>query len=97
LSSASEPTGPGVRLAARTDGSANPNLEEDEMAVRAGRSPANIAKHLKGISFPAKQPDLVEHTRKQKAEPEVIELLEKMPDRDYGNMADVMKGVGEVN
>jgi hypothetical protein len=66
------------------------------MATRGGRSPANIAKHLKGISFPAKQPDLVEHARKQKAKREIVELLEKMPDRDYSDMADVMKGVGEV-
>jgi hypothetical protein len=66
------------------------------MATRGGRSPANIAKHPKGINFPAKQPDLVEHARKQKAKREIIELLEKMPDRDYGNMADVMKGLGEV-
>jgi hypothetical protein len=66
------------------------------MEAHEGRSPANIAKHLKGISFPAKQPDLVEHARKQKAKQELIELLEKMPDRDYANMADVMKAVGEV-
>jgi Protein of unknown function (DUF2795) len=55
------------------------------MASREGRSTANITKHLKGISFSAKQPDLAEHARKQKAEPEVIELLEKLPDREYGN------------
>jgi Protein of unknown function (DUF2795) len=67
------------------------------MASRGGRSPADVAKHLKGISFPAKQPDLIEHARKQKAGPEVIELLENLPDREYGDMADVMKGLGEVS
>ena len=74
------------------------------MASRGGRSPANITKHLKGISFPAKQPDLVpakqpdlvKHAREQKAEREVIEVLENLPDRDYGNMADVMKAMGEA-
>jgi Protein of unknown function (DUF2795) len=66
------------------------------MTSRGGRSPANVTKHLKGISFPAKQPDLVQHARK-KAEPEIIELLKKMPDREYGSMADVMKGMGEVS
>ena len=65
------------------------------MASRGGRSPANVTKHLNCISFPAKQPDLVPHARKQEAEPEVIELLEKMPAREYGNMADVMKGWGK--
>ena len=67
------------------------------MASRGGRSPANITKHLKGIDFPVKQPDLVKHARKQKEEREVIEVLEKMPDREYGNMADVMKAMGEVD
>jgi hypothetical protein len=32
-----------------------------------------------------------------KAKREIIELLEKMPDRDYGDMAEVMKGVGKVD
>ena len=40
---------------------------------------------------------MVEHARKQKAEREVIAVLEKMPDREYGNMADVMKAMGEVD
>ena len=70
--------------------------KEYSMASRGGRSPANITKHLKGISFPAKQPDLVKHAREQKAEREVIEVLENLPDRDYGNMADVMKAMGEA-
>jgi hypothetical protein len=67
------------------------------MASRGGQSPANVAKHLKGINFPAKQPDIVQHARKQKAGPDVIELLENLPDREYGNMAEVMKGMGEVS
>jgi Protein of unknown function (DUF2795) len=79
------------------NGSANPTFKADEMATRGGRFPANIAKHLKGTSFLAKQPDLVAHARKQKAKQEIVDLLEKMPDRDYGDMADVMKGVGEVD
>lgn len=67
------------------------------MASRGGRSPANITKHLKGISFPVGQADLIKHARKQKAEPEVLELLETLPDREYENMADVMKGMGEAS
>ncbi len=61
-----------------------------------GRSPANIARSLKGIDFPVGKRDLVEHARKNNADQEVIEVLQQLPDREYGNMADVEKGVGKV-
>lgn len=61
-----------------------------------GHSPSNIAKYLKGIDFPAGKEDLVDHAMEQDADEEVIEILNQMPDRDYKSMADVMKGVGEV-
>ena len=61
-----------------------------------GRSPANIARSLKGIHFLVGKQDLVEHAKKNDADKEVIEVLEQLPDRRYGTMADVEKGVGEV-
>lgn len=61
-----------------------------------GQSPSNIAHHLAGIDFPAKKEDLVQHAKQKHAEEDVLEILEQMPDQEYGNMADVMKGVGEV-
>ena len=61
-----------------------------------GHSPANIAHSLKGIDFPANKQDLVEHARKNHAENAVLEILTQMPEQDYHTMADVMKGVGQV-
>jgi hypothetical protein len=61
-----------------------------------GHSPANIAHSLKGIDFPAKKQDLVEHARKNNAEDAVMEILRQMPEQEYHTMADVMKGVGQV-
>lgn len=61
-----------------------------------GQSPANIAHSLKGIDFPAKKQDLVEHARKNKAEDAVLQVLKQMPEQEYHTMADVMKGVGQV-
>lgn len=61
-----------------------------------GHSPANVSHHLKGIDFPANKDDLVRHAQQGGAEKEVMEVLHQMPDREYGSMADVMKGVGEV-
>ena len=61
-----------------------------------GRSPANISHHLGGIDFPARKRDLVEPARRKDADEEVIEVLEQLPDREHRSMADVQKGVGEV-
>lgn len=63
---------------------------------QGGRSPANVAHYLSGIDFPANRDDLLKHARSHDAEEDVLEVLQQMPQRDYGSMADVMKGVGRV-
>ncbi|WP_181297306.1 DUF2795 domain-containing protein [Pseudomonas sp. Q2-TVG4-2] len=60
-----------------------------------GESPANVTTYLKGIDYPAKKDQLVQHAQQNGADSEVIEVLNNMPDQEYGNMADVMKGYGE--
>ena len=62
---------------------------------RGGQSPANVAHYLSGIDFPCRKDDLVEHARQNHADHEVIETLEDLPEGEYTNMADVMKGYGE--
>ena len=61
-----------------------------------GHSPSNIAHHLKGIHFPVNRQDLVNKARDNNAPQDVIDVLEQMPDRQYTNMAEMMKGVGEA-
>lgn len=61
-----------------------------------GQSPANVTHHLKGIEFPAGKEDLVEQAEENGADQEVLDVIRQMPDQDYGSMADVMKGYGEV-
>lgn len=65
--------------------------------AQGGHSPVNLARHLKGIDFPANKDDLVRHAKGTKADQEVLDVLNRMPEREYGDMADVMKGVGEVD
>ncbi|WP_224957335.1 DUF2795 domain-containing protein [Geomonas subterranea] len=66
------------------------------MATRGtGHSPANVTKHLKGIDFPAEKQDLLKHAQQMKAEKVVLDEIQKMEDREYGNMADVMKSFGK--
>lgn len=62
------------------------------MAVSA----VDISRSLSGIDFPANKEDLVNHARDKKANKEVINILQKMPEREYGNMADVEQAFGEV-
>lgn len=62
----------------------------------SGQSPANVSHHLSGIDFPASRDDLEQHAKKNGAEQDVLDVIRDMPDQEYGNMADVMKGVGEA-
>lgn len=59
-----------------------------------GQSPSNVSHHLKGVDFPANKQDLIDQARDNGAEDDVLEMIEKMPDDDYENMADVMKAYG---
>jgi hypothetical protein len=62
-------------------------------------SPAQIAEALKGIDFPKSKPELVEYARpraKEQNNPDVVEVLQSLPDREYGSMADVEQGVGKI-
>ncbi|SNB46360.1 DUF2795 domain-containing protein [Geobacter sp. DSM 9736] len=60
-----------------------------------GHSPANVTKHLKGINFPANKQDLIKHAKHEGADQEVLQELQGFEDREYGNMADVMKSFGK--
>ena len=63
---------------------------------KGGRSPIAIAKALKGADFPAGKQDLEERARSNGAEEETLEVLSQIAERQYQNMADVEKAVGEV-
>lgn len=61
-----------------------------------GHSPSNVTHHLKGIGFPADKQQLVRQAEQNGADKEVLDTLEQMPDKQYGDMADVMKGFGDI-
>ena len=61
-----------------------------------GKSPANVAQYLSGIDFPCQKNDLAQHARQNGAGDEVLEVLRALPEHEYNNMADVMKGYGEA-
>lgn len=57
-------------------------------------APTDVTKHLKGVQFPAKKNDLIERARDNDADDNVIAAIEEMPEEEYQDMADVMRGFG---
>jgi hypothetical protein len=60
-----------------------------------GHSPANVQKFLKGQDYPADKKDLIGTARRNKAPQEVMNLIENLPEDEFGGPQDVMKGYGE--
>ena len=56
-----------------------------------GHVSANLGRFLKGLDFPAKQDDLFAQAKENGADHGVLEVLKKMPPRDYGSIAEVME------
>lgn len=62
----------------------------------SGESPANVSFHLKGMDFPAGKQELMQQAKENGAPSEVLGVIERMPDNDFQNMADVMKAYGDA-
>lgn len=60
----------------------------------SGNSQADVTKNLKGIEFPADKQDLLKQAHQLKAEKVIIDEIQKMDDKKYNSMADVMKSFG---
>jgi len=63
----------------------------EEAMAGGGHVSANLARFLKGVEFPARQADLLKGAKQNGADQGVLEVLGKMPQRDYDNMAEVME------
>jgi hypothetical protein len=60
-------------------------------------NPVEVQKHLKGVDYPADKHELIKHAKKQKADKEVIALLEQLPeDEEYENPAELNKALGDI-
>jgi hypothetical protein len=65
------------------------------MAQQQARvSPAELEKHLRGITYPAKKNDLVEKARENGASDEIVRALEDLPAEQFGGPQDVTKAYG---
>ena len=54
-------------------------------------SPAQIQKFLENVDYPAKKQDLIEQAKKHNASNEVLQDLNKIPDKEYSSFDDVSK------
>ena len=59
-------------------------------------NPTQISEYLQGCNFPCSKRDLVSYCNTQHCPTEIRDFLERMPDRQYFSMADVMQSVGQV-
>ncbi len=67
----------------------------DERHPSAKVGPAIIAHTLRGLDFPKNKDELVNYARHHggEANPEVLDVLSRLPDRHYGSIFDVEQGV----
>ena len=62
----------------------------------SARSAANISHTLRGSNFPLDKQGLLDQARQNNADENTMNVLQGLPDRQYGSMADVEKGLGQA-
>jgi hypothetical protein len=74
---------------------APPGPGESRMHRPEGGSMANVAHYLRGIKFPIGRKEIVNHARDQEAPKAVMDQLERLADRQFSNMAELMSAAGK--
>ena len=49
-----------------------------------------IADYTEGVNFPASKRDIVDHAKKNNMPPEIVKRLEKLPDKEYKDISDLV-------
>lgn len=60
-------------------------------------APIKVQKFLKGVNYPASKKVLIETAKRNKADQQVISLLERLKVDSFNNPAEVSKGIGEID
>lgn len=63
--------------------------------VQRGRADNELTRYLQGVDFPADRDAVIRHARRQDVDEELLQQLVRIPNRDYGSLADVIKGLGQ--
>jgi hypothetical protein len=65
--------------------------------TEGGASLVDIGKRLESLTLPASKQDVVRHARSKGANQDEITALERLPNQEFKTIADVLKGVGQVD
>jgi hypothetical protein len=95
-------SGKGFRSAKQAEATEQPSKKGGRAAVRSSVSAAAIAKALSGIDFPKTKDSLKQYAKKNiskvqiQATTDILNVINKLPNRKYNNMADVEKSIGDI-
>ena len=59
-------------------------------------NPIQLQKALKGVKYPAKKKDLAQAAGENQADENILAVLKKLPDEEYGRPSDVSKAIGQL-
>jgi hypothetical protein len=59
-------------------------------------NPIDIQKALSGVQYPTTREKLVEQTRRNHANTDIVDIVSRLPDRDYDSPAAVAKEIAHV-
>ncbi len=59
-------------------------------------SPVAIQKALAGVDYPTTREHLAETARAHHADEEIVDLIDRLPDKNYDSPAAVSKAIGEM-
>ena len=92
----------GIRSAEEVAATKPPSVRGGKAASEEAVSAAAVAKLLSGIDFPKRKDELKQYAKRHASQAgisdteAVVNVLDKLPDKQYTDMADVEKSVGQV-
>jgi len=99
-------SGKELRSAEEISKSGQPSKKGGKTAATSSVSAAAIAKVLSGIDFPKRKNGIKEHAKKNISKVEVVsgkedqnailDVINRLPDKEYNNMADVEKSISNI-
>ena len=63
--------------------------------ARENAAPIQVQKFLKGVKYPASKGDLIEQAKRNKADKNVISMLEALEDKKFNGPTDISKIISE--
>lgn len=59
-------------------------------------STATVSQALQGLDFPATKQECIDYARRRNAPQDVIDVLHRLPDRQYFSMAGIWDAMGDI-